>query len=149
MAGFIAGTIDIGAAALINAVGIPVILRSIASGVLGKASFEQGVGAALLGLVLQWGMSILIAAIFVMAGNRVQLLRRRWAGAGLVYGVVIFFVMNYVVVPLSAVHRVPRFTAAHFVENLVAMLLFGLIVSFFARDTIHTLEPNRPGSRTA
>jgi uncharacterized membrane protein YagU involved in acid resistance len=132
-AGFIAGTIDIGAAALINAVSAKVILKAIASGVLGKASFQQGIQAEILGLFLQWGMSILIAAIYIITARRIDVLRRRWVAAGLSYGVAIFFVMNYVVVPLSAIGHVPHFTAARFIENLLAMLLFGLIVAFFAR----------------
>ena len=132
-AGFIAGTIDIGAAALINAVGVDVILKAIASGVLGKASFERGIQAETLGLFLQWGMSILIAAIYIITSRRIGMLRRQWVAAGLSYGVAIFFVMNYVVVPLSAIGRVPHFTAARFMENLLAMLLFGLILAFFAR----------------
>jgi len=41
--------------------------------------------------------------------------------------------MEYVVVPLSAAAK-PHFTALSLAENLLAMLLFGLIVSFFARD---------------
>ena len=37
--GFIAGTIDIGVASLINGISPWVILRAIASGLLGKAAF--------------------------------------------------------------------------------------------------------------
>jgi predicted cobalt transporter CbtA len=40
--------------------------------------------------------------------------------------------MEFVVVPLSAAAK-PRFTVASLLENVLAMLLFGLIVSFFAR----------------
>jgi hypothetical protein len=64
----------------------------------------------------------------------VTILKRQWLAAGLAYGVVVFFVMNYVVVPLSAIGRVPHFTAARFIENLLAMLLFGVIIAFFARS---------------
>jgi uncharacterized membrane protein YagU involved in acid resistance len=134
LGGFIAGTIDIGAAALINAVSVPVILKAIASGILGKASFERGMEAESLGVLLQWAMSILIAAIFVVTASRVTILKRQWLAAGLAYGVVVFFVMNYVVVPLSAIGRVPHFTTARFIENLLAMLLFGVIIAFIARS---------------
>jgi hypothetical protein len=134
LGGFIAGTLDIGAAALINAVSVPVILKAIASGILGKASFEQGIEAESLGVLLQWAMSIFIAAIFVVTASRVAILKRQWLAAGLAYGVGVFFVMNYVVVPLSAIGRVPHFTAARFIENLLAMLLFGVIIAFFARS---------------
>ena len=56
-----------------------------------------------------------------------------WIVGGVAYGVVIFFVMNYIVVPLSAWATWPHFTVVKFVENMVAMLLFGLIVAFFAQ----------------
>ena len=133
LAGVVAGTIDIGAAALINNAGIAVILKAIASGILGNASFKQGIEAESLGLFLQWSMSILIAAIFVITASRVNMLKRQWLAAGLAYGVVVFVVMNYVVVPLSAIGRFPHFTALRFLANLLAMLLFGLIIAFFAR----------------
>jgi len=144
LAGFIAGTIDIGAACVINSVGPVIILQAIASGVLGKASFDQGAGAAALGLALQWAMSLLIAAIFVAAGRAMPALRRRWVGAGLAYGVVILVVMNYVVVPLSAIHRFPHFAVVHFLGDLLAMLLFGLIVAFFSREPSRS-QATRPG----
>jgi len=131
--GLIAGTIDVGAACVINRLPPVVILHAIASGVLGRASFQGGVRTAVLGLVLQWAMSLLIAGIFVIGATNVPLLRRRWLPAGLAYGVVIFFVMNYVVMPLSAVGRAPAFTPAKIAGNMLAMLLFGAIVAFAAR----------------
>lgn len=131
--GLIAGTIDIGAAALINRVDPPVILRFIAGGLLGKAALQGGAPSAWLGLFLQWGMSLLIAAIFVLAALRLRWLTARPIVAGLAYGVIVFVVMSYVVVPLSAWHRVSHFTPVSFVENLVAMLVLGLIVAFSAR----------------
>jgi len=44
-----------------------------------------------------------------------------------------FVVMNYVVMPLSAIGHRPHFTLLLFAENLAAMLLFGLIVAAFVR----------------
>lgn len=130
--GFVAGSLDVLAAALINRVDPLVILRAIASGLLGRAAFQGGLPVAALGLLLQWAMSLLIAAIFVVAARRMAWLGRRWIAAGLLYGVVVFVVMEYVVVPLSAAAK-PHFTALSLVENLLAMGLFGLIVAFFAR----------------
>lgn len=140
-AGFVAGTIDIGAAALINWLNPVIILHAIASGFLGKASYFDGMRSALLGLLLQWGMSLLIATIYVMAARRLRWLTASWPRGGLIYGVIIFIVMNYLVVPLSAAWpRHPftldglmhRFPPDKFIYNLLAMLLFGLIVAFCA-----------------
>ncbi|HWX67816.1 MAG TPA: hypothetical protein VNZ27_15470 [Rhodanobacter sp.] len=131
--GFVAGTIDIGSAAVINGMSPLIILRAIASGLLGKAAFQGGMPISLLGLGLQWAMSLLIAAIFVFAAGQMAWIKRRWVIAGVLYGVVVFGVMEYVVVPLSAAWPKPHFTTQSFIENLLAMLLFGLIVAFFAR----------------
>ena len=131
--GLVAGTLDIGAASLINMVDPRVILRFIAGGLLGKAALQGGPAVAWLGLLLQWGMSLLIAAVFVFAALRLRWLTARPILAGLAYGAVVFVVMNYVVVYFSAWHRINHFTPASFVENLLAMLVFGLIVSVCAR----------------
>lgn len=135
LGGFVAGTIDIGSACLINGVGPIMILHAIASGLLGKASYAGGLNTAGLGLVLQWGMSLIIAAIFVVASQIMPILSRRWLSAGLAYGVAVFIVMSFVVLPLSNAypkpHGVPH--VDKIIENLVAMLLFGVIVAWFAR----------------
>jgi uncharacterized membrane protein YagU involved in acid resistance len=138
--GFIAGTLDIGAAALINMISPVVILKAIASGVLGKPAFAGGASVAVLGLVLQWAMSLLIAAIFVFAARRLPRLVLHWPTWGVAYGVVVFFVMNYVVRPLSAAWPKTHFTPAQFVENMLAMFLFGLIVAYCAHAFFHRAD---------
>ena len=132
VAGFIAGTIDVGAACLINSLGPVIILKAIAAGILGPASFRGGAAAAALGLVLQWLMSWVIAAVYFLAAANRPILRRRWILSGLAYGMVVFIVMNYIVMPLSAIGHIPTFTVIRFVSNLLAMFLFGLIISYFA-----------------
>ena len=136
LSGLLAGTLDIGAAALINGRSPLVILLVIASGLLGKASFQGGLPAVLLGLVLQWLMSLIIAAVYVLFSNRFTELKPHWIAGGLAYGVGIFVVMNYVVVPLSEIGRVPQFTAWTFGGNALAMLGFGLLIAFFARGSV-------------
>ncbi|RDI99890.1 hypothetical protein DVT68_03415 [Dyella solisilvae] len=134
--GFVAGTLDIGAASLISGYHPLIILKYIAGGLLGKSSLAGGLSNAALGLLLQWAMSIIIAAIFVWATRRRIAASSWWPVWGVAYGVVIFIVMNYVVVPLSALHAVPHFSTFSFIANLAAMLLFGWIVAFFARTKL-------------
>jgi uncharacterized membrane protein YagU involved in acid resistance len=135
--GLIAGTVDIGAASLINILNPVVILHFIATGILGQAALSAGAGVTWLGLILQWAMSVIIAAIYFIVTAWLPTLRRKWVLGGLLSGIVIFLVMNFVVVPLSAapvtfrdaVMRIHTLKAA---ENLIAMFVFGLIVSFVA-----------------
>lgn len=132
--GIVAGTVDIVAACLINWLGPLFILHVVASGALGReASFAGGATTALIGGVLQLAMSVLIAAIYFLSTNFLPVLRQQWLAAGLAFGVAVFFVMNYVVLPLSALHRVPHFTPLSFALNMLAMLLFGAIIARFAR----------------
>jgi hypothetical protein len=133
--GIVAGTIDIGAAALINMATPVRILHFVAGGLYGRAALQGGAAMAILGGVLQLAMSIVIAAVYVFASRHLPILRRAWLASGLLYGVVVFFVMNYIVVPLSAWGKTPAFSVASFVENMLAMLLFGLIIAFFAQRT--------------
>src|SRR5262245_15076983 len=99
VAGFVAGTLDIGAAALINLVSPIRILHIIAGGILGRAALAGGASVAILGLLLQWAMSLIIALVYVMVARWLPALRRAWVVGGLCYGVAVFVVMNYVVVP--------------------------------------------------
>jgi hypothetical protein len=131
--GLIAGSLDIAAACLINWAGPSTIMQAIAGGLLGPASFRMGAGSALLGLALQWFMSCLIAAIYVGAAYLQPRLLRHWASSGCAFGIPIYLVMNFVVVPLSAVAHRPTFTMITVAENLLAMILFGFVVAYCAR----------------
>lgn len=131
--GFVAGTIDIGAACLISLLSPVFILHVVASGLIGHdAAFNGGLQTAALGMLLQWAMSLVIAAVYVTASAFLPVLTRRWVTFGLLYGVGIYIVMNFVVVPLSALHAWPHLTVRSVGLNGLAMLLFGLIVAYFA-----------------
>src|SRR4051794_925053 len=88
LGGFIAGTIDIGAASLITARDPIFILHVIAGGLMGRAAIVSGgTIAAALGLLLQWVMGILIAAIYVFGKRFAPMLTRSWIVSGLGYGI--------------------------------------------------------------
>lgn len=104
VAGLVSGTLDLAYAfAAYALVGVaPIrILQSIASGIQGRAAYEGGVGSAVLGAVAHYGIVVVMAAVFVLAWQMLPLVRARPILAGMIYGAGLFFVMNYVVVPLS------------------------------------------------
>ncbi len=147
LGGLLAGAVDIAAASLIYGRNPALIAQSIAGGLLGKAAFAVGARTVILGTVLQEAMGILIAAIYAVL-LRSAAFRHRWIASGLAYGIVIFFVMNYIVVPLSALRSKPHFNFESFAENMAAMLLFGLIVAFFSRRKAETSEPRSNEAET-
>jgi hypothetical protein len=78
------------------------ILQSIAAGVLGRSSFRGGWATAALGLALHFFIAFVVVLVFMAASRRLGLLTRHPVAAGLVYGVAVYLVMTFVVVPASA-----------------------------------------------
>ncbi len=133
LGGLIAGTVDIGAACLINGRGPTIILQAIASGVLGKASFHSGApgGGARPGSAMgDVGADCrhICRGDITFAGRSKELdrERRRVRCGGILRH-------EFVVVPLSAAGFSSKFSASKFIENMLAMILFGLIIAFFGR----------------
>src|ERR1022692_3840805 len=84
--GLVVGSVDIGAACLINHAGPTLILKVIASGLFGGAALRGGGEMVAIGLLLQWAMSLVIAAVFVAGAGLLHWPRSRWILGGLVYG---------------------------------------------------------------
>jgi hypothetical protein len=143
--GIIAATMDIFAASIMYSRSPEYIMQSIAGGLLARATFDGGIWTMILGGILQEFMGILIVAIFVVATKPFPALWGRWILSGLAYGVVIYFVMGYIVLPLSAWKTTPHFAWAKFAREIPAMLLFGLIVTFFCRRFAVRAQPAQAG----
>ena len=135
--GFIAGAIDISYAIIssLSRVAPERILQSVASGLLGRDAFEGGAPTALLGLVLHFAICTAIAAIFVSAARALPPLRQHLIAAGIVYGASVYFVMRWVVVPLS---RFPGdLRIVHPLEIAVHAFGVGLVIALAARRFAH------------
>lgn len=101
-AGLAAGALDMAAAVLLNLeYPMRVIFQSVAAGWLGAASFEGGWPTAWLGLASHFGIMLVIAVAWVVLAVRAEAVRRRWVIAGTVWGVAVWCVMVFLVVPLS------------------------------------------------
>lgn len=110
------------------------ILQSIASGVLGAASFTGGNATAALGLLLHYLIAIAAAAVFYTASGWFTWLVRHPILAGIVFGIGVYAFMNLVVLPLSAVPRRPPFMPLAFATDLLShMFLFGVPIALCAR----------------
>ena len=111
------------------------VLQYIASGLLGKASFEGGLATAGLGTVLHFLIAFVAAAVYVVAGRRISALKKQAITFGLLYGAAVYFFMNYLVLPLSAVGH-PPFKLGLFLNGVVGHALFvGVPIAWFARRT--------------
>jgi hypothetical protein len=120
--GLIAGAIDITYALGFSAWrGVPPtrILQSVASGLLGSPAFQGGAATAALGLLLHFLLMLIIAAIFYFASTRLRFLLARPVLWGALYGFVVYWVMNLVVLPLSAFPSAVKFVPIVVVTSLI------------------------------
>ena len=81
------------------------ICQAVATGFFGKASFDGGWPTAMAGVVTQYCLVLIMAVVLYVAMTRIALLRRQWLLTALGYGLGLYIVMNYIVVPLSASGR--------------------------------------------
>lgn len=78
------------------------LMQFIASGLLGRQAFEGGVPTAFLGLALHFVIAFGLVAVFYFARGKIAFLRNHPVPSGIVYGLIVFAVMNLIVLPLSA-----------------------------------------------
>jgi hypothetical protein len=79
------------------------VLQSIASGIYGRASHYGGVKTAIVGGVCHYFIALCMVLAYFLVSRRFSLLLRWPVRLGLAYGVFLYFFMNLVVLPLSAI----------------------------------------------
>lgn len=107
LAGLIAGTLDLAGAIIyycyVKGVTDPArLLKGIASGALGKDAFSGGNGIAFLGVIFHYVIAMTAAAVYFFIYPRFAFFRRQKIAGGLLYGLIVWSVMNLIVLPLSA-----------------------------------------------
>jgi hypothetical protein len=110
------------------------LLQSVASGWFGRAAFDGGWATALAGLGFHFLIAFTITAIFFLAASRVPSLVRNPMVTGPLYGIGVYIVMNYAVIPLSKIGPRPFPPASVFISGvLVHMFVIGLPIALGAR----------------
>jgi len=126
------GILDISSAIIITLYrhGSPFrMLQGIASGMLGQSSFQGGTATAALGLFLHFFIAFCAATVFFLASRKLSFLTRHPVISGLLYGIAVYTVMYWIVVPLSAIHRHPASLSAIPLPVTVHMFCVGLPIS--------------------
>lgn len=135
--GFVAGALDIVYAIIFYGFrGIPAvrILQSVASGLLGSDAYRGGWSTASLGFFLHFFIAFSAAAVFYAASRHWPILSQRVLVSGVLFGVVVYVVMNVIVLPLSAYPHKLSFPPLILITGLLAhMFLFGLPIAMATR----------------
>jgi uncharacterized membrane-anchored protein len=140
LGGLVAGTFDITYAStfwyLRRGVMPRRVLQSVASGLLGDASFTGGWPTAVLGLALHYFIATSMAVTYYLFARRWSDLAQRPWTFGPLYGVLLYFIMNYIVVPLSAANPGSRNLTWVLLSIAVHAFLIGTPCALFARMAI-------------
>ena len=136
----VAGTLDILSAFLWSALqgGTPIrVLNAVASGPFGRQF--SGLAGAGVGLVVHFALMAVMAAVIVIAMARWALLRRRAWIVGLAYGLAIYGVMYWIVLPRRWPNSFPQTEPLAVVQALVSHLLcVGLPLALIAAHRLKT-----------
>jgi hypothetical protein len=134
--GFLCGTLDIIAAIVVYGffgARPERLLQGIAAGVLGTASFHGGWPTALLGLCFEYVIAYGAAMVFVFAAPRMNFILDHAILSGITYGIVVYFFMNRIVVPLSRAVKYPFSWQGMFIGLIIHIFCVGLPISLAAR----------------
>lgn len=75
------------------------VLRSIAAGPFGDGMRDAGLAGAALGLVVHYSIMAVMVSVFVAAASRHELLIRKPIVSGVIYGLALYLVMYWIVLP--------------------------------------------------
>jgi hypothetical protein len=135
-AGFACGVLDITAAfvvyGLFGAKPVP-LLQGIASGLLGLRAFQGGLSTALLGLLCHFVIAFGAASVYFVASRTFLFLIQNAVVSGALYGVAVYFFMNRIVVPLSAVAKRPFSMKLMIIGVVIHIFCVGLPISLSVR----------------
>jgi len=109
------------------------VFQSVAAGLLGDASFTGGWRTAALGLALHYFIATSMAVTYYLFARRWSDLWEKPFVYGPMYGVLLYGIMNYIVVPLSAANPGSRNLLWVLLSIAVHALLIGTPCAIFAR----------------
>jgi uncharacterized membrane protein YagU involved in acid resistance len=128
LAGFVAGCCDITAALLVYCSMLPLtpmrLLQGIAAGILGRpTALAGGAKTAALGLLCHFLIALGAATVYFILTRLFPFLSRiPLAISAALWGTIVYFFMQYVVLPLSRI-GMPRFN--------LKFTIIGLVIHFF------------------
>jgi hypothetical protein len=125
------------------------IYQFVASGLLGKQAFSGGLGSAGLGLAIHFLIAFSAASAYIVAAQKWKPLTQQWQAYSLAYGVLVYLVMNFAIIPLSKIEpspfSLPLFLNGVFGHAILVGLPIGFIASRLPVRSTSSEQPQRRG----
>jgi len=111
------------------------VFHYVASGLIGRdASYSGGAATIVLGILLHFVIAVGVVTVFFFLSSSFPVLLRRAVLVGTVYGIAVYFVMAYLIVPLSAVPRTPFSFSGMITGIVIHMFCVGLPTALIVRS---------------
>jgi len=109
------------------------ILQGIAGGIYGRPALSMGHRSALIGLICHFFIAFCATSVFLLAARKLPLAHHPWL-YGTLFGVALYCVMNYIVLPLSKIGLRPTPPLVPLVNGVAALIFcIGIPLAFIAR----------------
>ena len=135
-AALLIGTLDlIDAFVFFGYLGVPAIRvpQSIATGFLGQLAYHDGMTSAAFGLILHYLIAFAVAGTYVYISGELPL-HRKPILYGAIYGVAVYCIMTYIVIPISNFYPQPRFAVRPFLNGIIGhILLIGIPLGLISK----------------
>ena len=135
MTGLIVGTMDILSALIMawargsTAMRLP---QFVASGALGQRAFDGGMATAALGLIFHFLIAFTVVIVFYALRRSLRFVREHPLVSGICYGLIVWLMMNFVVLPLSAAR--PRHALVpDLIQIAIHMFIIGMPTALLLR----------------
>lgn len=140
--GLVAGTLDIGENIIFNYfrhVTPKMVFQYIASGLIDGRAFTMGGESVALGVAIHYAIAMTWTVTFFLLSRKLIFLTRRAAISGIVYGGIVYIIMNFAVLPLTRVPHAPKaMTLASRISGVLALLFcIGLAIALL----VHKFAP--------
>lgn len=116
----------------IQGIGPVRILQGIAYGLIGPRSFQGGPATAVLGAALHFLIAFSAATVFYLASRKLSFMLHHPVLSGALYGVSVYIVMYWIVMPLSRFHPTHTVTAS-IIAIITHIVCVGLPISLIVR----------------
>lgn len=143
LAGIIAGFLDgIAAVVIPGKMNFSGVFKFVASGLLGKNAFAGGSEIVLYGILIHFTIAIAFAFLYYFSFFKFQFFKKNKIIGGLVYGVLVWGIMNLLILPFSNIPQRPFNWTGAVQGILILMVCIGLPISLIINNSKNSQRKN-------
>jgi uncharacterized membrane protein YagU involved in acid resistance len=109
------------------------VFQYVASGAIGKDAFSGGMPIVLLGILFHFFIAFNFTAFFYFLANKQKWLLDKIYFYGAIYGVFIWLIMNFIVIPLSQITRSSFTPTGVAIGLLIHIFVIGIPIAWLTK----------------